>query len=378
MHAASVGEVAAASPLVDALLVGREHVLLTALTPTGRAAAERFVSRGAVAAFPPLDLPIPVERALETVRPRALIIVETELWPTTVVRAAALGVRVAMANARLSESSARRYRSAVFPLASVRDSIDVVSCRSDEDRERFLSLGFDSRLVTVSGSLKFDALGESPGASELADLRGDLSIGDGVPVVVFGSVRPDEEAAILDAVEALLEDGATHAVVAPRHLDRVEPLANALAVRGLAHSLRTDGHEGRTEGARVTLLDTTGELERVYALADVAFVGGTLAPYGGHNPLEPASLGVPVVMGTHTESCAADADLLVQRGAACLVSTGEELVLELRRLMSDGAARKAMGDAALAAVASGAGATRRTLELFRSRGILDATRGEGA
>lgn len=370
VHAASVGEVVAASPLVRALLDSGERVMLTVVTPTGRRSAGNLAEAGAVVAFPPLDLPASVGRALGDVSARALLIVETELWPGIVVEAAARGMRVAVVNGRLSRASARRYRTSLFPLGRVRDAVSLVICRSEEDRRRFLELGFEPARLAVSGSMKHDSLSGPPDASERAALRESLSIERGSPVVVFGSVRPDEEESVVGVVESLLNDTGAHVVVAPRHLDRTAPLSRRLAARGLRHVVRSEGGGAGPVGARVTLLDTTGELVRMYSVADVAFVGGTLAPYGGHNPLEPAALGVPVVVGPHTTSCAEDAALLVERGAAVRVGNGEELLEVLTRLLADDEARAEMRARAREAVDSGRGATARTLDLLKSHGVL--------
>jgi len=369
VHAASVGEVAAAAPLVRELRSLGEQVLLTVMTPTGRSAAERLSSTGASIAFPPLDAPAPVDAALDSVSPRALLIVETELWPNIVVEAASRGVKVVMVNARLSAGSVRRYRGPLFPLTRVRASIDLVACRSEDDRSRFLELGFAPESLTVTGSTKFDAAPSPPDEVERRDLRGRIGADDGSRVVVFGSVRPAEEETVLGAVEALVGDGGVRAVVAPRHLARVANIAGGLEARGIDYALRS--RAGSRGGEPVTLLDTTGELVLFYALADVAFVGGTLAPYGGHNPLEPAAVGVPVVIGPHTSSCAHESRLLIERGGALRVADGEGLRDAVRRLLSDEAMRLRMGAAAADVVSSGRGATRLTIDALRSLGVVE-------
>ncbi len=375
VHAASVGEVAAAAPLVTALRDRGERVLLSVMTPTGRAAAARLEGEAVAVAFPPLDLPSCVDRALDAVRPRALLIVETELWPSLIVRGAARGVRVAIVNGRLSASSVRRYRSVAFPTRAVVDSVEFVACRSDEDVRRYLELGFESERLSVAGSLKYDTLSEAPGDSERASVRMELGAGAGTPVVVFGSVRPAEEEVVVLAARHLVLGRGCHVVIAPRHLGRAPALAARLSALGLAYSRRSEGAVGGPK-SRVTLLDTTGELGRVYAAADAAFVGGTLAPYGGHNPLEPAAVGVPVVLGPHTSSCEEDARLLLERGAAVRVADGAGLLDALSGILDDPALRVSMSRRALLAVSSGRGATERIVELMRSAGIIGERRPE--
>jgi len=377
VHAASVGEVSAAAPLVRGLVGTGESVMLTVMTPTGRVAAARLEKEGASVAFPPLDLPPAVDRALDAVSPRALLVVETELWPNMIVGAAARGVRVCVVNGRLSEGSVSRYGGPFFPLRDVRAAISFVACRSEEDRARFARLGFPDGDLDVTGSTKFDLLPEPPDPDARSSLRRELGVADGVSVIVFGSVRPAEEEAVLDVAASLADDGRAHSVVAPRHLRRVESLERGLRSRGLAYVTRSSG-ELATGGASVTVLDTTGELGRLYGAADVAFVGGTLAPYGGHNPLEPASLGVPVLVGAHTESCALEAELLIGRGGAARVRDGEELLVRVRSLLDDDSERASMGGRALMAVSSGRGATARTLEVLRKRGVLGSPEARSA
>jgi len=377
VHAASVGEVSAASPLVRGLLKMGESVLLTVMTPTGRVAAAKLEEEGAAVAFPPLDLPPAVGRAIDAVSPRALLVVETEIWPNMIVEAAARGVLVGVVNGRLSEGSVSRYGGPFFPLKNVKAAISFVACRSEEDRARFSRLGFSAGDLDVTGSTKFDLLPEPPDATARSSLRRELGVGAGVSVVVFGSVRPAEEKAVLDVVASLARDGRAHSLVAPRHLRRVENLKRGLGSRGLAYVTRSSA-EPATGGASVTVLDTTGELGRLYGAADVAFVGGTLAPYGGHNPLEPASLGVPVLIGTHTDSCAFEAELLVGRGGAARVRGGDELLVRVRSLLDDDDERVSMGERALMAVSSGRGATARTLKVLRRRGVLGSPEARSA
>lgn len=370
VHAASVGEVAAARPLVLELLRRGERVLVTVMTPTGHAAAGRVREHGALTAFPPLDLPPLVERALESAAPRALLIVETELWPNLIVRAAARGVTVGIVNGRLSAASARRYGSAAFPARRLLGGVSFVACRSEEDRGRYLDLGVSAARLSVAGSLKFDALSEPPAASERDEIRRELRVPIDARVVVFGSVRSDEEEPVGLTAASLVQRSGVHAVIAPRHLGRVDAIAARLSGLGLSCARRSESSGGPAEPVRVTLLDTTGELGRVYSIAEVAFVGGTLAPYGGHNPLEPAAMGVPVVFGTHTSSCADDATLLVDGGAALRVDDAGGLAGAITTILDDPELRARMGERALLAVSGGRGATARVMELLRSAGIL--------
>ncbi len=373
LHAASVGEVAAVTPLARALAVRGPGVFLTVVTPAGRAVAARSLGDAAVS-FAPLDFVTAVRRTLRSVGPRALLITETELWPNTIYESAEAGVPVGMVNGRLSERSLRRYMMIGSPLPGVVSRLSFAACRSDADALRFRELGLAQSRVTVVGDMKFDKLAAPLDDGERSGLRSSLGIPGDEPVVVFGSVRPKEESEVAAAAAAVVDafPGA-HVVVAPRHLDRVERIVGALASRGVESSLLSARDGGG--GGRATVVDTTGELARLYAVGSVAFVGGTLAPYGGHDPLEPAAQGVPVVVGPHTESCRDSALRLLSAGAAVEVASGGELAGELIRFLSDANARGEAGANALKAVAAGRGATARTVEFLESIGVLDGASG---
>jgi len=373
LHAASVGEVAAVTPLARELAGRGAGVFLTVVTSTGRAVAEHSMDDATVS-FAPLDFVTAVRRTLRSVGPRALLLAETELWPNTIYESAAAGLPVGMVNGRLSERSLRRYMMVGSPLPGVVSGLSFAACRSETDALRFRELGLAESRVAVVGDMKFDKLAAPLDDSARAGLRSSLGIPGDAPVVVFGSVRPKEEREVA-AAAAVVVDGFTgsHVIVAPRHLKRVEHVVRALAARGVESSLLS-GRDGGA-GRRATVVDTTGELARLYAVGSVAFVGGTLAPYGGHDPLEPAAQGVPVVVGRHTETCRDSVARLLCAGAAVEVACSGELAGELVRLLSDANARGEAGANALRAVAAGRGATARTVGFLESIGVLDGASG---
>lgn len=374
MHAASVGEVSAALPLVRALRSGGEAVLLTVVTPTGRRVAEEQVPEGVEVAHPPLDFVSPVRAALDRVRPRALLLVETEIWPTLAFEAAAAGALVGIVNGRLSERSARYYRGAGSPLQGALESVSFVACRSEADRRRFVAVGLPEGAVEVVGNMKFDTDSGPPCEDRRRETRDALGVPAGARVVVYGCVRPTEEETVAEAVASIdTEFPGVWQIVAPRHLERVEPLTGRLAGAGVSAVTRSLELTARPP-SRVIVLDTTGELKAVYSIACVAFVGGTLAPYGGHNPLEPAAQGVPVVLGPHTENCAEAARALVEGGGAVIVRSREELVRTVGELLRDEGLRTSAADRALRVVQRGGGATERTLEILAREGVLDEGR----
>jgi 3-deoxy-D-manno-octulosonic-acid transferase len=232
--------------------------------------------------------------------------------------------------------------------------------------------------VEVVGSTKFDVLDGPADEGRRGDARRALGVPEGVRAVVYGSVRPAEERSVVETVASIAAAFPdTWQIVAPRHLNRVRPLCRRLEGAGVKAALRSAGPAGPTF-ARVIVLDTTGELRTVYSIATVAFVGGTLGAYGGHNPLEPAAQGVPVVLGTHTESCPEDAAALVEGGGAVVVRSADELTEALGRCLRDEGFRARASASALRVIDGGRGATERTVRLLERRGVLAGRGGDRA
>lgn len=372
VHAASVGEVAAAAPLLKLLSERADDVVLTVVTPTGRGHAERTFGGGLPVAFAPLDFVPAVRGAIAALRPRLLLLTETELWPNTIVEADRAGVTVGVVNGRMSPSSLKRYTMPGSPFAAVARRLAFVAARSEADAGRFVRFGVDTSRVAAVGDMKYDKLEAPLSDAARREIRGALGIPEGAAVVVFGSVRGREERAVASASAELAGSfPGLVAVVAPRHLERVDGVVAALSAAGVDAVRRaSDGARGVGAGGAV-VLDSTGELARVYSIADVAFVGGTLADYGGHDPLEPAAQGVPVILGPHTESCAESAERLLSGGGAVSVERPGGLAEAARGLLSDEGARAEAGRRALEAVESGRGAAARAIAFMRSMGVLD-------
>jgi len=329
-----------------------------------------MAAAGVTVAFAPLDLVRPVGAALDAVRPRALLLVETELWPNMIAEAAFRGVTVGVVNGRLSARSARRYRSPWSPVRGPAAEIAFAACQTERDAASFAAIGVRADVVAVTGNTKFEIAAAPLGDAEREELRSSLGFAEDASVVVFGSVRPREERAVAEAAAAVArQHPEVRFLVAPRHLARVDAVERRLERAGLSVARRS-GCAAAGPPARAIVLDTTGELGRAYGIGAVAFVGGTLAAYGGHNPLEPAALGVPVVIGPHVESCRDSADALVAAGAALRVRTGAELAAALSRFLDDGALRAKASESALAVVASGRGAKDRTVALLTKAGVV--------
>ena len=370
VHAVSVGEVQAAAPLIVAL---RDRypdtpILVTTFTPTGAARARASLREAAEVRFLPFDLPGSVRRFLERTRPQLAVIMETELWPNLYRQCRLRRVPLVIASARLSRRSIERYRrlGALFK-ETVAGGV-VVAAQGEADAERFRALGAAAERTHVTGNLKFD-LTLPPDIHE----RGTALREQYAPnraVWVAGSTHGGvEEEAVLEAQRRV---GALHPgtllVLAPRHADRFGEVAAWLERQGVGFTRRSQPSAayGPTGGPSVLLLDTLGELLYFYAAADVAFVGGSLAPIGGHNLLEPAALGLPVLTGPNNANGEDVARLLLERGAAGIVRNGTELGSRVAGLLSDQALRQEIGARGRAAVELNRGALQKLMELIGS------------
>jgi 3-deoxy-D-manno-octulosonic-acid transferase len=363
LHGASVGEVRVAARVARALAQRGDSLAVSATTLTGRA-QWRSLAPDLPAGLAPLDHPWCVERALARVAPELLVLLETELWPSWIARAHARGVKIALVSARISERSFPRYRRARALVARTLARIDVIGARSERDAEHFLALGADAARVSVTGDLKLEP--EAAGAALAPDLAARLGE---VPLIVAGSTHAGEEAAALAALAAAEAAGLPAALVlAPRDVARAgEVLALA---RGRRVRARSAGEGAPLRAGEVLVLDTLGELAALWQRADVAFVGGSLAPgSGGHNLLEPAQHARLVLHGPHVANARGAADLLGACGGAERVLDAADLARAVVGALRDPARTRARGEAARAALEANRGALARTLALLgRVRG----------
>jgi 3-deoxy-D-manno-octulosonic-acid transferase len=368
VHAVSVGETVAALPLLAALRAARPDVplVVSTVTPTGQATARARAREADAICYFPFDFTGPVRRALDAARPRAVLLMETEIWPVFLLEAARRGVPVGIANGRLSDRSFRRYRRVRPLLARCLRSLAFVGAQTVDDAARFVALGADPTRVTVTGNLKVDqaVAPARPGAVTPAGLEADLALPAG-PRLLAGSTHQGEEAAVLDAyarVKARVP--ALRLILAPRHPERLAEVARLLDDRGLAWQRRSarPGPPG-APAPEVLLVDTIGELAALYGVADVAFVGGSLVPVGGHNLLEPAAHARAPLHGPHMHNFREITRALGEAGAALPVSDATGLAEAALSLLDDPARRAALGARALGVVEAGRGATARTLTL---------------
>jgi 3-deoxy-D-manno-octulosonic-acid transferase len=336
--------------------------VLTTATPTGRARAAELFGADVDVRFLPYDTPGSVRRFLSRIRPRVAIIMETELWPNLLYSCARRGIPIAIASARLTARSVARYCRFGGLFTGAVAQASLIAAQTDEDARRYMAVGADPARIRVVGNVKFDM---QPGAAVIE--RGRALRADYLgarPIWVAGSTHAGEEEALVIAHAELGKTlpGAL-LVLVPRHPQRFDAVAAMLS----RHGVRFDRHSSRQPvhaDSRVLLVDAMGELTALYAAADVAFVGGSLVPIGGHNLLEPAALGVPVITGPYTANSAEIAGQLIASGGAVEVSDSAALAEVLRRLFADPEERKKMGWRAREFVERHRGSLARLLSLL--------------
>jgi 3-deoxy-D-manno-octulosonic-acid transferase len=362
VHAVSVGEVQAAALLIEALQARQPHsaITLSCATASARLRALALLP-GVDVCYAPYDLPGSVRRCFARLAPRLLIVLETELWPNLLHQAQHSGVPVLIASARVSARSARIYQRLPGLLRAALATNVWVGAQSDADAQRFAALGVPPERLWVVGNIKFDRT-PPPGQHERgAQLRSRYAAGRAVWAA--GSTHPGEEQIVLEAHRLLLgQQPRVLLILAPRHPQRFDAAAAAVAAQGFA-CLRRSGGAPEAD-CQVLLLDTLGELANFYAAADVAFVGGSLVPVGGHNLLEPAALGLPVLSGPQQFSSPEVARVLRAQGALTIVHDAPELAAALTSLLADPQARAQQAAAGRAAIEANRGALARLLGLI--------------
>lgn len=321
MHGSSLGELNGLLPYARGLLQRGIPVYMTCFTPSGRSFIQ---DQGLHGSFMPLDVPRWTRRFLERTAPRALVLAETEIWPNTILSTLSMRIPCILVNARLSKKSLRWYRLMAPLPGRMLSSFSAVLARSEQDRKRFLSLGVDDRVVTVSGDSKFMAdSGDPP-----SEWRGLLAC-DG-PVMVAGSTREGEEEVILRACRS----AGYFPVIVPRHLNRVTEVETLMKEMGFSPARWSElfGNDRKKVIFDSVLTDVQGVLARMYGIGDAAFVGGTLAPIGGHNVLEPAMRGVPFTVGPNYGNFRDTVEELRENGGAAVFSSSEQLASILESL----------------------------------------------
>lgn len=366
VHAVSVGETVAAVPLLRGLeaLAPSAPRILTVTTAAGRERAEDLLGDSVYLTWLPFDLPFSLRAFLRRARPRLLVLIETELWPLLIHECGRFGVRVVLVNARLSERSAAGYQRLGGLTRSMLDGIDLIACQDSGSAERFLALGARPGRVICPGNMKFDALLPGDLSARMDRARERLGADDG-PLLIAASTHAGEEELLLVALLPLLRRHPDWRVlIVPRHAHRFGAVWRLMERSPLAAARLSDGEV--PAGSRLLLGDLMGELIALYGLADVAFLGGSLVPHGGHNPIEPAWHGLPLFSGPHLNNFADVAERFVAAGALEVVANADELARAMERVLEDDDLWQQRGDAAREVVEVNRGALGTILAAIRA------------
>jgi len=364
IHAVSVGEVQAAAPLIRQVCkrFPDRNVLITTVTPTGAAHVRTLFGDTVAHSYIPFELPIAVDRFFKNTQPELALIMETEIWPNLYRGCGVREIPLILVSARISPRSLQGYRK-VLPLFKETLSHGIIiAAQSKVDADRFRSLGASSVRTWVIGNIKFDIELPENLAGDGRDLRAKM-FGDR-PIWVAASTHDQEEQQVL-AAHAVLKAQYPNLllVLVPRHPERFNDVRKLLEQQEFTYASRTQ-EQSCEESTEVFLVDTMGELPLFYAASDIAFVGGSLVPVGGHNLLEPAALGLPVISGPNVFNAQEIADMFVDKGACTIVQDAPQLVAAISTLIADPDAAKAMGERGREIVLSNRGSLAKLLSLL--------------
>lgn len=367
VHSVSMGETLAAIPLIRLIMQSHPELSITVTTtsPTGSAEVRKAFGDSVQHCYLPFDLPWCVRRFLRQVSPKSCIIMETELWPNLVALAAKRGVRLMLANARLSAKSAAQYAKRPKLSRPMLQRLDVIAVQTQVEAQRFIELGVSPDRVAVCGSLKFD-LSITPERLGNAKLLRQTWGRETSPIWVAGSVHPGEFDAMLTAHRQLLAQWPDALlIIAPRHPEQFSAVAEVVASQGF-ELIRRSSNLPVTATTQVLVGDTMGELLTFYGTADQAFVGGTLINNGGHNPLEPVAMGVPVMVGPNHWDFAQITQMLADAGGLRVVASADELAANLIEYFAKPELRQQAVNAGLAVVEANRGALQQQYLLAQS------------
>jgi 3-deoxy-D-manno-octulosonic-acid transferase len=373
LHCVSVGETQAARPLAKRLKQQFPHhaLVVSTITLTGQKVARDVFRTHAESVFYfPFDWRWSVRRAMRTINPAAVLIMETELWPNFLRECKAREIPVALVNGRISKQSYRRYTLIRFFLTRVLSSLTMAVMQSETDAERLKALGMPSEKLFTAGNLKFDAEVGSDLAGKTAEISERFGLQSDVPLILAASTHAPEEEIIIESFKQLRTKQPVRLMLAPRHPERFNEVASILQNSKLSWARRTNPPDASDPNATVILLDTIGELPATYSLASVVFVGGSIVDKGGHNVLEPAAAGSAVVTGAHTHNFHAIVQLMKEAGAIVQLPPAErtytvqELTQTLAKLLANSDERAELGRRAKQLVINNQGAAERTLQII--------------
>lgn len=369
VHAVSVGETIAVKPLLKALKKNcpEIRIVLSNVTETGRNIAEKTPEADHCVYFP-FDYPFTAKRALSRIRPELVVIVETEIWPNFLRSAKGLGIPVVLVNGRISDRSFSRYMKLRWFFRPILGEFAAFCMQTAEDAQRIIAMGADPERVSVTRNLKYDISVNPPAPERRSALREEYMLPGAVSVITAGSTHAGEEEMILSAYQRLMTTGRdSFLVLVPRHPERSGEVADIIGRFGMKATLRSElgSRAEEFKPGEVLLVDTVGELMGFYAISDLVFVGGSLVPTGGHNILEPASLGIPVLFGPHMNNFKESASLILGYGGALQIGDVKELTASLQLLLDDPDKRRSMGCEGMRLVRENSGATEMQMAVIR-------------
>lgn len=369
VHAASVGEIVATSPIVKE--IKREFpeavVVVSVVTATGHAMAHRIIPEAEGIIFFPLDLPYLTRKILHIIKPIAILLVETEIWPNFLRIAEKEDIPVMMVNGRISDRSMKRYRYISAFTKEMLGSIEKFCMQSKFDATYIEQLGAKPEHIIVTGNMKYDQTYATVSKEEKQTLLEEFGFGQNHPIIIAGSTHKGEEELVLETFKQVLKDyPQARLLIAPREIMRGPDVCTAAAKFGLQSIQRSAMTEPVHEEIPVVVLDTIGELGRLYSLGDIIFVGGSLVRTGGHNILEPAAHGKPIIVGPHMFNFKEIFNLLSSRNACIQVADGRKLTEKVLDLCADKQCREEMGKNCLEVMAENRGATQRNTKELRN------------
>jgi 3-deoxy-D-manno-octulosonic-acid transferase len=339
MHAASLGETRVAEAIIGELkrLIPGCSITLSTMTEHGKNLAAELFGKDVNVIYSPFDILPFVRTALKRLRPDVLIFVETEIWPVWISEARRMGIKIALLNGRISQRSFKRYLRLRPLFRHILSKIDSFSMISEDDKNRITAIGADPARTVVNGNAKFDLLADLADPSIPEDMRRLFSLKEGVPLLIAGSTRSGEEAMIIDAYKRIIREfPETLLFIAPRHIERAKEIASLLEKNKLEYQFRNELKDPSVQRNRqVVIVDTFGELFRIYSIGTIIICGGSLVPLGGQNPLEPAAWGKPVIFGPFMENFPDARDLLKTNNACIEISSPEMLAEKSLMLLKD-------------------------------------------
>ncbi len=370
VHAVSLGETIAATPLIEALIKAYPglSIVVTNMTITGSERTRLTFGDSVLQRYIPYDVPCAVNRFLSAFKPVIGVIMETELWPNLMAGCHQKNIPVVIANARLSHQSAKRYGRVSLITREMLSSLSYIAAQDSPAMERFIALGIDPKKISVTGNLKFDLELPADLSAKTDKLR--LEMGSDRLIWVAASTHPTEEEIILAAHAQVLEKN-PHSllILVPRHPERFDLMAALIEQEGFKMARRSHGDLCLFD-TQVYLGDTMGELLSLYAVANVAFVAGSFAQIGGHNMLEPAALHKPVLTGPVLFNFAEISQWMIQAKGMVVVHSADELSVTVNGLLSDPVAREAMGECAYSVIEKNRGALKKQLDIIQERIVI--------